>query len=193
MNKWICAVSLIIGFGINAQADECKFAPPAAITHTPAPINSQRLVLAGPNKLELGLGQTPVTLAQSKDMLIARYSNGATFSSRQLSLSEVRSGAESTLSLPDFIRLVFQGDVPKASTEDNQEAQAIRAGLKLGCSHPSYREVDGVEVFAYTQTRTGGERYHGYYILDGSIVHYIDISATDAFANQIISTLHKRN
>ncbi|TWI50966.1 hypothetical protein IQ22_03666 [Pseudomonas duriflava] len=193
MNKWIYALALVSAVSTSAKAAECKFSPPSVVMHASVPAASQRLALAGPNRLELGLGQTPAILSHSNGVLIAKYGNGAILSSRQLSISAVRSEIDGALSLPDFIRLVFLGDAPAASSKDKLEAQAVRDGLSLECSQPTYSQLDNVDLFGYTQTRVSGDRYHGYYILDGNVVHYIDIRSTDAFAKHIISTLHKRN
>ncbi|WP_462380572.1 hypothetical protein [Pseudomonas sp. Marseille-QA0892] len=193
MKKWIFTIALVCTMASYAQSEPCGYTPPEAVEHSPNPISSQRLVLGGPNRLELGLVQAPHTFAHSRDILIAKYANGATFASRQLAESEVRTESNSALSLPDFVRLMFLGAAPAASRQDQKEAQVLRDALRLGCSDPSYRWLDGVDVFGYIQTRQGGERYHAYYVIDGDIVHYLDISGTDAFAEQIISTLHKRN
>lgn len=192
MKKWIFAFTLLSGFGINAQAESCSYSAPQATVLTSISIDSQRLVLTGPTVLEMGLVQTPVTLAHGPDLLIAKYANGTTLSHREMNAEELRSGSDSALSLADYVRLLFLGEVAGATDMDEQEAQTQRDALRLGCSAVAYKTLDDVEIFSYAQTRMQGERYHAYFILVGDVVHYLDVTGTDAFANRIISTLQKR-
>lgn len=192
MKKWIFAAALLAGFNAGALAETCRYTPPPVTPLPSTAIDSPRLVLTGPTVLELGLAQTPATLAHGPDLLIAKYANGALLSHRELSGEELRPDTSSSLSLPDYVRLLFLQTMEGATEQDRQEATLQREALRLGCSVVTHHLLDGVEIFSYSQTRIGGERYHAYFILTGNIVHYLDVVATDAFAKRIISTLKKR-
>lgn len=66
-----------------------------------------------------------------------------------------------------------------------------RNALRFGCDAVAYHMIDGLEVFRYSQTRSGGKRYHAYFILNEGVVHYLDVIGADAFAKSIISSLRK--
>jgi hypothetical protein len=192
MKKWIFAAALLAGGNANVVAETCPYTPPKITPLPSIAISSQRLVLAGPAVIELGLAQTPETLAHGPGLLIAKYENGAVLSHRELQPHELRFNTSSSLTLPAYIRLLFLQDVEGATDLDRQEALMQRVALRFGCDVVAHHLVDGLDVFSYSQTRSGGDRYHAYFILSEGVVHYLDVVGTDAFARRVISTLKKR-
>lgn len=191
MKQWILATALLVS-GCSAFAETCTYSPPQPTSLPASAISSPRLVLTGPMNLEIGLMQAPQTLAHGSDLLIAKYANGEVLSHRELKAAEFRADATSVLPLPAYVRLLFLQEAEGATEQDRQEAALQRDALRLGCSDVAHYRLDRLDVFSYAQTRSGGERYHAYFILSDGVVHYLDVVGTDDFAKAIISTLKKR-
>ena len=191
MPRWIGLGLLAIAF--TAQSQECSEIAPAIQLAPADVIEGQRLALPGQARLQFGLGDNATTFAHTPDILIIKYGDGAVLSHRQLAESEMRSAKPGSLSFDDFIRLVFKVDVPGRSDADLEEAKAIWGSIEPGCKTANHYRRDGIDIYTYSQVRAGNEQYSAFFILDGDIVHYIDVTNSDALASDVLSTLGKRN
>lgn len=192
MYRWIVLLFLAVAFAANGK-ESCS----DSVLHSPLPAaqaaEGQTLLLAGKTRLEVGLGETVGTIGRLPELLIVKYRDGAILSHRWMEQAELREAQSSELAFVDFIRLVFRQDVLGASSADRTEADAVWNALASGCINARHYQLSGTDLFAYSQTRGGGERYHAFYILDDDLVHYLDIRGEDALADHLLATLKKRD
>lgn len=192
MYRWTGLLLLTVAFVANGQ-ESCSDSVAESSLPAAQAADGQTLRLAGKGRLELDLGESAVTIARLPEMLIVKYADGATLSHRWMAPSELREDQSSDLPFVDFIRLVFRKDVSVASSADRAEADAVWRAMVSGCIKARHYQLSGTDLFTYSQTRAGGERYHAFFILDDDAVHYLDILGSDSLADRLLGTLRKRD
>lgn len=192
MPKWIGLLLLTVALTAQGR-EECNVLSSPIELPSPKAIEGQTLMLAGPGRLQLGLGSEAATFAHAPEILMVRYPDGATLSHRRLAETELRVDPAGELPFSDFIRLVFKAEVLDASDADRKEADMVWNSIEQGCTSAKYYRLDGIDIFTYSQTRIGNERYHAFFIIDGGIVHYIDVIDSDTLGPEILATMSKRN
>ena len=191
MSRWIGLFLLAAAFAASGQ-DVCSDSVAEASLPAAQAADGPALFLAGKGRLELDLGKSAVTIARLPDMLVLKFADGAALSHRWMESSELRDNQSTQLAFVDFIRLVFRKDVAEASPADREEADAVWSALVSGCINARHYQLAGMDLFTYSQTRASGERYHGFFVLDDDLVHYLDIHGDDALAEHLLATLKKR-
>lgn len=191
MTVWKCVPAALLSLNL-AWAGECAL-PTQATERAERPIESQRVVLPGTQKLEFGLGSGAETFAHSNGMLLVKYADGAMLGHRMLAESELRGDGAYQLSPSDFIRLIFTDAVDAASGQDRQDAQAHRAAIQVGCTAVQRYTIGNADVYGYAQQRANGQHYQALFVINDDSVHFVDITVSDALAATVISTLRQRD
>ena len=192
MCRWTGLFLLAAVFAANGQ-ESCSDSVTEASLPTAQAAEGQTLLLAGKGRLALDLGKSAETIAHLPEMLIVKFADGATLSHRWMDSSELRDNQSTQLAFVDFIRLVFRKDVAEASPADREEADAVWSALVSGCIDARHYQLAGTDLFTYSQTRAGGERYHAFFILDDDLVHYLDVAGSDSLADALLAGLRIRD
>ena len=192
MTRWIGSLFLTAALAANGQ-EICSGSVAEASLPAAQAAERQTLLLAGKGRLALDLGKSAVTIAHLPEMLIVKFADGATLSHRWMAPSELREDQSSDLPFVDFIRLVFREDVSDAPSADRAEADAVWRAMVSGCIDARHYQLAGTDLFTYSQTRAGGERYHAFFILDDDFVHYLDVLGSDSLADALLAGLRIRD
>lgn len=191
MTVWKCMPAAVLSLNL-AWAGDCAL-PTEATDRAEQPIESQRVVLPGAQKLEFALGEGAEAFAHANGMLLVKYADGAMLGHRVLAESELRGEGDHQLPFSDFIRLTFTDAVDEASEQDRQDASAHRAAIQTGCTAVQRYRIGNAEVYGYTQQRASGQHYQALFLINGDSVHFVDITGSDALAATVISTLRQRD
>lgn len=192
MCRWTGLFLLAAAFAANGQ-EVCSDSVTEASLPAAQAAEGQTLLLAGKGRLALDLGKSAETIAHLPEMLIVKFADGATLSHRWMAPSELREDQSSDLPFVDFIRLVFRKDVSDAPSADRDEADAVWRAMVSGCIDARHYQFAGTDLFTYSQTRTSGERYHAFFILDDDLVHYLDVLGSDSLADALLAGLRIRD
>ncbi|CAN7211259.1 hypothetical protein LJR232_000629 [Aquipseudomonas alcaligenes] len=187
--KRLLPLALLV-IGSNALAQGCDYRPAArqelAVTKAPG----LPLVLAGKEKVQLGLIEQPESLLHSSDLLIVRYPNGRSVAHHTMTAQELGSASLGTPA--QQMRLLF-GDDPSATPEAREWVFAMRQAMDLCGTRASltpYR-IDGLDLFAWRTTQDG-KPYQVFFIPDGEQVHYLEVRGPAAFADKVLAGVHRR-
>lgn len=176
--------------GSNALAQGCDYRPAAQQELAVTKALGLPLVLAGKEKVQLGLVEPPELLLHSGDLLIARYPGGASVAHHTMTQQELGSASLGTPA--QQIRLLF-GDDASATSEAREWVFAMRQAMDLCGTKASltpYR-IDGLDLFAWRTTQDG-KPYQVFFIPDGEQVHYLEVRGPSAFADKVLAGVHKR-
>ncbi|MGA4637901.1 hypothetical protein ACPA5B_28920 [Pseudomonas solani] len=187
--KRLLPLALLV-IGSNALAQGCDYRPAPQQTLAGGKLAGLPLVLAGKEKLQLGLVEQPELLLHSGDLLIARYPGGHNIAHHVMTAQEL--GTASLGTPAQQIRLLF-GDDSGATLEAREWVTSMRQAMDLcggKASLTPYR-IDGIELFAW-RTSQDGKPYQVFFIPDGEQVHYLEVRGPAAFADQVLAGVHRR-
>lgn len=187
--KLLLPLALLV-MGSNALAQGCDYHPAPQQTLAGGKRAGMPLVLAGKEKVQLGLVEHPELLLHSGDLLIARYPGGHSLAHHPMTQQELGNAGLGTPA--QQVRLLF-GDDSAATPEAREWVFAMRQAMDL-CSEKAsltpYR-IDGIELFAW-RTSQDGKPYQVFFIPDGEQVHYLEVRGPAAFADKVLAGVHRR-